>query len=366
MFATSDPVMEKLDLNRCYTKIINYQTAANMVIKYHYAHRAPSIVVAIGMYVDDRLAGLVTYGTPPVPNVQRAFGDAYQKNTLELNRLFIHDWAGFNSESWLIAQSFRWMEKMFPQYFLLVSYADSKEGHTGAVYRATNWIYTGMSEPMKTGFIIDGHDYHNKSLVDMIGSCSESVVKQYYPNAQPVSGGAKHRYVFILGDRRQKKKFRKLLRWPILPYPTEDSNEVKIDTSLLSQKFINGFCKELAGEFLLKEYLNGWTPDNPTFGYCYLISEALYHYGTGYKRFRPYYINLGEPHGVHWYLSNGHDIVDFTCNQFVFEIDHSAGRRHTFLQMPTMLKTAKGPISKKAHELAIRMEKKLNGGESGE
>ena len=136
-------IMEELDVSRCYTKRITYQEAKYLVETFHYAHRVPSIVFAIGMYVDNILSGVVTFGIPPVPNVQRLCGEEYRKNTLELNRLYIHDYAGKNSESWLIGQSIKWLKNNQDKYLILVSYADTTQGHTGIIYQATNWIYTG-------------------------------------------------------------------------------------------------------------------------------------------------------------------------------------------------------------------------------
>ena len=221
LFQFDTPSMPEFDLSRCYTKPINYETAGRIVLDYHYAHRVPSIVVSIGMYVDDILAGVITYGIPPVPNVQRLCGEEYRKNTLELNRLFIFDWAGRNSESWLIGQSFKWLREQYKQYFILVSYADNGHGHYGYVYQATNWIYTGRSGERRVGYKINGHEYHNKALVNMIGSHAPDNVFKHFPNAVPLDGGAKERYVYFLGPKRQRKKMMSLLKWEILPYPKE-------------------------------------------------------------------------------------------------------------------------------------------------
>lgn len=191
------PTMDVLDINRCEVRPIDYKTAKFLVEKYHYAHRVPSIVFSVGLFVDNILAGCVTYGIPPVPNVQRICGEENRRKTLELNRLFIFDWCGKNSESYLISKSFWWLEKEKNQYKILVSYADNKEGHFGYVYQATNWIYTGKSPAMNVGYVINGHEYHNKALVNMIGSWSKKVVLEKFPNAKQIKGGEKERYVFF-------------------------------------------------------------------------------------------------------------------------------------------------------------------------
>ena len=183
-----------------------------MVETWHYAHRVPSIVVAVGMYVDDVLAGCITYGIPPSPNVQRCCGEKHRLNTLELNRLYIHDWAGRNAESWLIGQSFKILRLSYPEYPILVSYADIAFGHIGLIYRATNWIYTGTSLLDKTDTVIEGH--HARQSVHLGGG---KVAKMLGGVIIPRS--LKHRYVYFLGGKSQRKELRKALRWPVLPYP---------------------------------------------------------------------------------------------------------------------------------------------------
>jgi hypothetical protein len=213
------PEMPTLDLSRCHTRPISHLTAARMVERFHYAHRAPSIVAAVGMYVDDVLAGCITYGINAVPNVHRCCGEEYRLRSLELNRLFIHDWAGRNSESWLIGQSFRWLQDKWPQYVVLVSYADTGHGHHGGIYRATNWLWTGLSSERCEGFQVGRDTIHAKHMNNRHGTRSVAAILKLYPGAVPISGQPKHRYVQFLGDRRQKRVLRAALKWPVLPYP---------------------------------------------------------------------------------------------------------------------------------------------------
>lgn len=226
LFNEQLPTMPKLDVSRCYSKPINYQTAKRIVETYHYAKRTPSILLAIGMYVDDVLAGVITYGMMASPNAQKApLGENYSHNTIELNRLFVFEWAGRNSESWLIGQSFKWLQEILPERFVLVSYADKGENHIGYIYQATNWFYTGLSIPggNPTEMFVDGNRMTTKNAYDRYGSqgikeleqAGHTVIKPQDKRTE------KHRYVYFLGDKRQRKKMRTLLRWPVLEYPKQ-------------------------------------------------------------------------------------------------------------------------------------------------
>ena len=218
LFTLPTPSMPVLDVSRCEVRTISYQTAANMVEKYHYAHRVPSIVIAIGMYVDDALAGCATWGPPAAPlGAIAVCGKDCAELVLELNRLFIHDWAGRNSESWLISRSFR----LLPHPAILLSYADTGEGHTGYIYQATNWLYTGLSSPGGTSSRIEisGVRHSSKKFFDELGSQSKSVIREHYPGAVFYDRTRKHRYVYFLGSKKQRKELRAALKWPVLPYP---------------------------------------------------------------------------------------------------------------------------------------------------
>jgi hypothetical protein len=198
-----------------------------MVETYHYAHRAPSISYAVGMYVDDILAGCTTFNTV-FNNIASAIcGSEYAGGVMELARLFIHDWAGYNSESWLIGESFNWLQKDRLDVCVLLSYADTAQGHIGVIYQATNWLYTGIS-PAATGreYLINGkvktrRDFRRKHGSNEIMSFKE--IEAIFPDVQRVESSPKHRYVYFLGNRRQRRKLRKALKWPVLPYPKGDS-----------------------------------------------------------------------------------------------------------------------------------------------
>lgn len=210
MFDFDHPNMPVLDVSRCEAKLINYETAARMVETYHYAHRVPSIVVAVGMFVDRVLAGVCTYGIPPNNNLCLAFGEENKGNVLELNRLFVFDYCGRNSESWLIGQSYQFINT--PQ--VLVSYANTEQGHLGTIYQALNWLYTGLSERggVQADVMINGVKLSPKAVYNRYGTVVGLNIEklQWFP---------KHRYVYFLGNHRQCRELRKALKWPVLPYP---------------------------------------------------------------------------------------------------------------------------------------------------
>lgn len=222
LFDFQKPSMEKLDVTRCNVKAINHQTASRIVEDYHYAGRTPSIVVAFGLYVDNILLGVITYGIPPQRKVLACCGDEYIDNALELNRLFVFDECGKNTESWFLGQTFKILEKDYSQYFILVSYADNGHGHVGYIYQATNWIYTGIS-PGVSEKIINGKVFHPKSIFNKYGTRSITELAKKGIEVRSEKQGDKCRYVYFLGSKSQRKKMRRLLKWPVInEYPKKE------------------------------------------------------------------------------------------------------------------------------------------------
>ena len=190
---------------------ISYEDTKPFILGIHYARRMPCVQYAFGLFVGGVLIGCVTYGQPASPFLCKGLaGPENRKNVLELNRLVIlPEYNGSNSASFLVGQSL----KMLPSHSFVVSYADyGGWGHVGYVYQATNFLYTGMTKARTDKYSESGHPRH------------------YLPNEtrrQPRS--AKHRYVYLVGDRRDRKQMRKELRYPVLTeYPKGDTRRYDV------------------------------------------------------------------------------------------------------------------------------------------
>jgi hypothetical protein len=202
--------MPEFDSSRCYVRAVSYQTAAVVIAEAHYIGTPGSTSVSLGLYIDDVIAGVLTYGTIPGNNATAVCGPDHKLAVMELTRLALYDWAPRNSESWFIAQTFRWMECNRPDVSILLSYADSSVGHVGTIYQATNWIYTGASTndmvyQMDNGDVIHARSAHRKPL----------------PPGKWMPVPAKHRYVNFLGGPAARRRMRGSLRWDALPYPKQ-------------------------------------------------------------------------------------------------------------------------------------------------
>lgn len=121
---------------------IPYEQAKSWFLEKHYAHRIPSVTYAFALYIDGEMLGVVSYGTPASSTLQKGIcGEENASKVLELNRLIIEDDSPKNSASFLVGRSLR----LLPKPSIVVSYADTEQGHIGYIYQACNFIYTGLS-----------------------------------------------------------------------------------------------------------------------------------------------------------------------------------------------------------------------------
>lgn len=66
------------------------------------------------------------------------------RRVLSLSRLVVHPSVPTNGASFLIGRSIS-IIRQSRDWDILVTYADERQGHTGAIYKATNWRYVGES-----------------------------------------------------------------------------------------------------------------------------------------------------------------------------------------------------------------------------
>jgi hypothetical protein len=191
---------------------------AEFILEIHYAKRWPSISYAFGLFDGDELIGVVTYGTPPSAPLRRGIaGDAYIGDVLELNRLcLMHNRK--NEASMLVGRSL----KMLPKNRIVVSFADTEQGHVGSVYQAANFIYCGLSAK-RTDWKVKGLEHlHGQTIADEfrgVKNRAEAMRQKYGDDFYLAPRPRKHRYVYIIGSKSYKKRVLSALRYPQTPYP---------------------------------------------------------------------------------------------------------------------------------------------------
>ena len=187
----------------------------------HYAKRLCPISYAFGAFREGELIGVVTYGTPASSPLRVGIcGDDWADNVLELNRLCCEN--SPNTASLLVGRSLR----LIPKPSVVVSYADTEQGHVGYVYQATNFYYTGLSAK-RTDWKVKGKEHlHGATIADesrgqenRVEWMRQKYGDDFYLEERP----RKHRYVFPVGDKKQKAAMLADLKYSIQQYPKGDS-----------------------------------------------------------------------------------------------------------------------------------------------
>lgn len=105
---------------------------------------------------------------------------------------------------------------------------------------------------------------------------------------------------------------------------------------------------DLGNRLVHADWKARWTPERPATGYCYIVTEVLWHYGLAEGR--PEYLKLPEG-GTHWYLRAADGTVtDLTASQFETPPDYSTGKSGSFY--PGKHATPRGLISERGYLLA--------------
>jgi len=219
--------------------IKNEETYARLLHK-HYAKRIPQIMFAFGLYEDEsdgdvgNLIGVVTYGIPASPALCMGIcGKEYSANVLELNRLCLQN-NDKNQSSFLVSNSI----KLLPKPSIVVSYADTAQGHVGYVYQATNFLYTGLSAN-RVDWTVKGLEHkHSKTLSD--GMTLESIKEKYGDDFYYAERSRKHRYIYFHGNKTQKKQMNGLLKYKTEQYPKGDSKKYDSGKAVETQALLFG------------------------------------------------------------------------------------------------------------------------------
>jgi adenine modification enzyme len=182
--------------------------------RYHYTGIGNNANWRWGLWYGATLLGVVSYNLPTRSVCASVFGTEHLDHVWHMGRLALAEDAPRNSESRLIGGSLRAIAIGHPDVWAVVTYAATSAGHIGYVYQATNAIYTGIGgrpsfctdqDGQRRGTHLDGH-FVSAARAAQLGWTLHR-------------DGAKHRYVYILGNKSQRRQRLALLQLPRLPYP---------------------------------------------------------------------------------------------------------------------------------------------------
>lgn len=200
------------------------------LLKKHYAKTVPIVSQASGLFDENNsMKGVCTFGPPPrmFNDGYGLFGDELKVKVFELNRLCVAEDVPENGLSWFVSRTLR----SLPRPCAVVSYADTNWGHHGYIYQATNWLYCGTIDVnVQFADKETGKPVHRRTVVGRYGSSADTPALREHLDIIPQK--TKHRYVYFVGSKRDKKRMRRALTYDVLPYPKGENERYETEKTL--------------------------------------------------------------------------------------------------------------------------------------
>lgn len=200
--------MNKTDLRIDWA---THDAAKYACTNWHYSGCIPkSKLSKVGVWENGLFVGVVIYGCGATPNLGKPYG-LPQNHCIELVRIALNNHQ--TTVSRIVAIANKWMHRANPNLRLIVSFADTSQGHHGGIYQAGNWIYSGQGNAAKF-YMIHGKLTHPRTLGSAGLTQNINGARKRDPNATVVNVPGKHRYLMPL-DNEMRKRILPLAK----PYP---------------------------------------------------------------------------------------------------------------------------------------------------
>jgi len=145
------------------------------------------------------MVGVCIYTRPAGPSAGQSYYPEAPDKVLELRRLCLIDATPKNAESFFVSRTIKWLKGNTDWEFIL-SYADMEQGHTGVIYRASNFEYLGVTGAGKT-LEVDGKRFHIRTLSMLDRPYGVEINRRYKekdPNVKVLETLPKNIYIYKL------------------------------------------------------------------------------------------------------------------------------------------------------------------------
>jgi hypothetical protein len=231
-----DDLKLDIQINEIQVRLVPVKEIRRAIVTGHYSAVMPDATQeAFAAYWNEIVVAAVAYGPGGNSKTFGAVVEGYDSsNARELIRLWVHPDAPKNTASFVVSKTL----KMLPDAVgLVVSFADSGQGHYGYVYQSLNFVYCGMSNEGvryvdSTGTEVTARlaNVYRMRNPDKFADKSLTEIREAL-GWSPVKSHAKHRY--CIGVGKQKKAVTRALAVKSLPYPKPDRIEAGQELSTL-------------------------------------------------------------------------------------------------------------------------------------
>lgn len=175
---------------------ISVTDARKAVMRWHYSKRMPiGRLVCHGVWELGAFVGVIMYGRGASKELGTQWG-CTSLECCELVRIALAPGRKVPT-SRALSVSLRMLRKSSPDLKLVVSFADSAQGHVGKLYQSTNWVYAGLTAPAPT-YLYKGRWCHLREIAS--GAFGKGGAVAGFRDLPKRISPPKHRYLYPLHD----------------------------------------------------------------------------------------------------------------------------------------------------------------------
>jgi len=218
--------------------------AYDIIEKNHYSKKGDSIAhnqINLGVFINGELLGVLQFGYAMNPaSMDKIVAGTKIDEYLELNRMWIDDKAGRNSESMAISYAVRFIRGKWKKIKWIQSFADERCGMLGIVYQAANFRYYGFHN--STFWKIGEEVYHN-NIVTNGARKAKRILESKMADAEKMDL-RQFRYIYFINQKCIKDCLLKQMPFP-KHYSEKPNNFEKVEAGGL---FLNSFQTDVSNE----------------------------------------------------------------------------------------------------------------------
>lgn len=135
-----------LQKGKCHIKKLDWKSAKEILINYHHIGSYRKNSIHLGLYYEvepnvQKLMGIVTFSKYDfIFKPYSIFSNFNENEVLNLSRLYVFDWAPYNTVSCFISKSTNYLREHYPNIQCLITCTNPNTDHQGKTFNACNWI----------------------------------------------------------------------------------------------------------------------------------------------------------------------------------------------------------------------------------
>lgn len=144
-------------------ELTNRKSISKFIEENHYSGSINGCIsdYCFALYDGSKMIGAMFYGRMAMAGQWKRFSEK-ESDVTELRRLCCVDDTPKNTESYFIGKTLKYLKRN-TDVKVVVSYADAEYGHSGVIYKASNFLMEGFRKGARVIWF-DGKKYHDKTI----------------------------------------------------------------------------------------------------------------------------------------------------------------------------------------------------------